>query len=86
MIKQMNMIFQYIKQCNEVYPNDVQRVSSTPFEVTSQNQVYSSKDNTCIEMFDLAMYATDKENESLSTAKDSASKDTNSIANINYVR
>ena len=80
------MIFQYIKQCNEVYPNDVQRTSSTSFGVTNQNQLYSSKDTTCIEMFDLAMYATDNDNRSLSITKDSLSEDTNSIANINYVR
>ena len=82
----MQIIFQYIKQCNEVYPNDVQRVSSTPFEVTNQSQIYSSKDNTCIEMFDLAMYASDKDNGSLSITKESLSEDTNSVANINYVR
>ena len=64
----------------------MQRISSTPFEVTNQKQTYSSKDTTCIEMFDLAMYATDIDNGSLSTTKDSFSEDTNSIANINYVR
>ena len=80
------MTFQYIKQCNEVYPNDVQRISSKPFEVTNHNKISSNKDTTCIEMFDLAMYATDIDDGSLSTTKDSFLEDTNSIANINYVR
>ena len=77
---------QYVKQCNEVYPNDMQRNHTSPFEIAHQNQSFSSKDTSCIEMFDLAMYASNKENSLTSSTQSALSKNKGSIENVNYVR
>ena len=64
----------------------MQRNHTSPFEIAHQNQPFSSKDTSCIEMFDLAMYASNKENAFKSSTQSALSKNKGSIENVNYVR
>ena len=82
--------FKYIKQCNDIYPNDVHRLSPNDHHNLYQKRhITSNEDQSCIEMFDLAMYAANRTPSSSPTRRPNQEMCTPNIDYVNeanYVR